>query len=111
MLCRRGRIKGSDIGAIRVNDTYSDVDVAQGVASTFAEATLRTDPRNPRVNVRLLTPGGGGGPPQHKARAAAKPFRGPHGAPPRPRPAPASAAKRPGNKKHKKRAAENASAP
>jgi ATP-dependent RNA helicase DeaD len=103
MLCRRGRIKGSDLGAIRVSDTYSDVDVAQDVASTFAEATLRTDPRNPRVNVRLLTPGAGGPPPPHKARAAAKPFRGPHKAPP-------PGAKRP-NKKYKKRAAENAAAP
>ncbi|HEY6729086.1 MAG TPA: DEAD/DEAH box helicase [Polyangiaceae bacterium] len=91
MLCRRGRINGSDIGAIRVSTTYSDVEVAQDVAGTFAEATQRTDPRNPRVNVHLLTEGGA--PPRPKP-AFAKPFRG---AMERPRPAPGG--KRPGKKK------------
>ena len=56
MLCRRGRIRGADIGAIRVCGTYSDVEVSQHVAATFAQATLRSDPRDPQVNVRLHRP-------------------------------------------------------
>ena len=71
MLCRRGRINGSDIGAIRVSSTYSDVEVSEDVARTFAEATLRADPRNPRVNVSLLTPGAGA--PAATPKFAAKP--------------------------------------
>lgn len=74
MLCRRGRINGSDIGAIRVSTTYSDVEVAQDVAGTFAEATQRVDPRNPRVNVHLLS--GDGASPRPKSGFAPRPFRG-----------------------------------
>jgi ATP-dependent RNA helicase DeaD len=53
MLCRRGNIRGSDIGAIRVSRTSSMVDVAARVARSFAEATREPDPRDPRV---LVTP-------------------------------------------------------
>jgi ATP-dependent RNA helicase DeaD len=53
MLCRRGNIRGSDIGAIRVSRTSSTVDVAASVARGFAEATRQPDPRDPRV---LVTP-------------------------------------------------------
>lgn len=91
MLCRRGRINGSDIGAIRVSTTYSDVEVSKEVAGTFAEATQRTDPRNPRVNVHLLTDAAG--PPKPKAGFAPKPFRGSAER------GPAPADKRPGKKK------------
>jgi ATP-dependent RNA helicase DeaD len=52
MLCRRGNIRGSDIGAIRVNRTTSTVEVAAAVARGFAEATSEPDPRDPRVEVR-----------------------------------------------------------
>jgi len=101
MLCRRGRINGSDIGAIRVSTTYSDVEVAKDVAGTFAEATQRTDPRNPRVNVHLLTEGGA--PARPKPGFPGKPFGG---SGERGRPAPAG--KRPAKKK--KRAAAHAAA-
>ncbi len=75
MLCRRGRISGSDIGAIRVSTTYSEVEVSHDVAAVFAEATRRTDPRNPRVNVQLLKPGAGQLKPKPGSRS--KSFSGP----------------------------------
>ena len=92
MLCRRGRINGSDIGAIRVSTTYSDVEVSRNVAGTFAEATQQADPRNPRVNVSLLAAGRDA--PRSKPGFHAKPFRG---AGDRGRPTPGG--KRPGKKK------------
>jgi ATP-dependent RNA helicase DeaD len=54
MLCRRGNIRGSDIGAIRVSRTSSTVEVAAHVAQGFAEATREPDPRDPRVLVSPL---------------------------------------------------------
>ncbi|RYZ07746.1 MAG: DEAD/DEAH box helicase [Myxococcales bacterium] len=57
MLCRRGNIRGSDIGAIRVTRTSSTVEVAGAVAQGFAEAAREPDPRDPRV---MITPLSGG---------------------------------------------------
>ncbi len=59
MLCRRGNIRGSDIGAIRVGPTSSTVEVAGAVASSFAEATREPDPRDPRVLVSPFSDGDG----------------------------------------------------
>ena len=53
MLCRRGNVRGTDIGAIRVGPTSSTVEVAASVAQGFAESTREPDPRDPRV---LVTP-------------------------------------------------------
>jgi ATP-dependent RNA helicase DeaD len=52
MMCRRGRIDGRDIGAIRVGRTSSVIEVSIRVASAFEEATKAPDPRDPRVRVR-----------------------------------------------------------
>jgi ATP-dependent RNA helicase DeaD len=49
--CRRGGIKGSDVGAIRVEPAFSLVDVARDVAEGFAAAAVRPDPRDPRVRI------------------------------------------------------------
>jgi len=57
MLCRRGNIRGSDIGAIRVNRTSSLVEVAASVARGFAESAREPDPRDPRVMISLLSDG------------------------------------------------------
>jgi ATP-dependent RNA helicase DeaD len=51
LVCRRGDIRGSDVGAIRVEPAYSLVDVAQSVAEKFAAAGARPDPRDPRVRI------------------------------------------------------------
>jgi len=110
MLCRRGRINGSDIGAIRVSSTYSDVEVSEDVARSFAEAARLADPRNPRVNVHLLGDDAAAPRPKPgfspKAGREREPFRSAAGRPPPP------ASKRPTKKpgKKKKRAAAAASA-
>jgi ATP-dependent RNA helicase DeaD len=51
MVCRRGGIRGSDVGAIRVQRTFSTVDVAAAAAPTFERATRDPDPRDPRVKI------------------------------------------------------------
>jgi len=67
MLCRRGNINGSDIGAIRVQPTSSVVDVRADVAAGFAEATRDADPRDPRVRISPFDPGRRAGP-EHAPR-------------------------------------------
>jgi ATP-dependent RNA helicase DeaD len=52
MLCRRGKIRGTDIGAIQLAPSFSLVDVALHVAADFERATRRPDPRDPAVEVR-----------------------------------------------------------
>jgi len=52
MLCRRGEIQSSAVGAIRIARAYSVVDVSAEVAESFERGTSVPDPRNPRVHVR-----------------------------------------------------------
>jgi ATP-dependent RNA helicase DeaD len=49
--CRRGNIRGSEVGAIRVEATYSLLDVARDVAAAFEAHAGRPDPRDPRVRI------------------------------------------------------------
>src|ERR1019366_4869638 len=56
--CRSGNVKGSDIGAIRVEATYSFIDVARDVADAFAIAAARPHPRNPRIRITRCDPSG-----------------------------------------------------
>jgi ATP-dependent RNA helicase DeaD len=51
MLCRRGGITGGDIGSIRVDKLFSEVEVAETVAESFAKATRDRDPRDPRIHI------------------------------------------------------------
>ncbi len=53
MVCRRGGIRGSDVGAIRVARTFSTIAVAGAVATAFERATREPDPRDPKVRIRL----------------------------------------------------------
>ena len=53
--CRRGQIRGSDVGAIRVEATFSLIDVARGVAEAFEVEAARPDPRNPRMQITRST--------------------------------------------------------
>jgi ATP-dependent RNA helicase DeaD len=57
MLCRRGDIRGSDIGAIEVSRFFSNVEVSARVAAGFARNTSEPDPRDPRVVVTPLREG------------------------------------------------------
>jgi ATP-dependent RNA helicase DeaD len=51
VLCRRGNVKSSDIGAIRIGAHDSMVEVRSEVAEAFSSAAGRPDPRDPRVKV------------------------------------------------------------
>jgi ATP-dependent RNA helicase DeaD len=56
MVCRRGNVRGSDVGAIRVARSYSVVDIATPAAEAFGHASQEPDPRNPRVTIRRDAP-------------------------------------------------------
>lgn len=64
VVCRRGDIRGGDVGAIRVGPTWSVVEVAEHVADSFAIACQAPDPRNPRIAIRPE----GGAPPREQRR-------------------------------------------
>jgi ATP-dependent RNA helicase DeaD len=70
MLCRRGAIESSDIGGIRVGPHSSEVQIAEDVAQTFAEAAGRPDPRDPRVSIR---PGEAFAAPRNRRKNAPRP--------------------------------------
>jgi ATP-dependent RNA helicase DeaD len=70
LACRRGKIKGSDVGAIRIEPSFTILDVAQGVAEGFAVEAGRPDPRDPRVRIgRMDEPA----PPPRRAPLTAPP--------------------------------------
>jgi ATP-dependent RNA helicase DeaD len=56
MVCRRGRIRGDQVGAIRIFDEESTFEVVGAVASDFAYAAKRRDPRDARVFIEALRP-------------------------------------------------------
>ncbi len=49
MSCRRGDVRGADLGAIHVGPDASVVEVQAEVADAFERASKRPDPRDPRV--------------------------------------------------------------
>jgi ATP-dependent RNA helicase DeaD len=51
MTCRRGNIRGSDVGAIRIETGFSLIDVARDLADAFEREVARPDPRNPKVRI------------------------------------------------------------
>jgi len=55
MACRRGKIRGTDVGAIRVEPAFSLIDVAGTVAASFETEAGHPDPRNPRVRILRST--------------------------------------------------------
>ena len=80
-MCRRGGIRGHEVGAIDVGPVFSVVHVASAVAEAFARAAREPDPRDPRVLIRRE----GGAEARALAQRAqgAAPRRGPK---PKPRP-------------------------
>ncbi len=78
--CRRGNIRGSDVGAIRVEAGCSFVDIARSVAEGFEREAAKPDPRDPRV---LITPADAA-PPAAPPRPAPPPPAPPPPAPPQP---------------------------
>ena len=51
LVCRRGNIRGSDVGAIRIERRWSIVDVASEVAEAFARAAGEPDARDSRITI------------------------------------------------------------
>jgi ATP-dependent RNA helicase DeaD len=52
MVCRRGEIGSTSVGAIRVAESYAVVDVTDDVAESFATKVSVPDPRDPRVEIK-----------------------------------------------------------
>ena len=50
--CRRGQIRGTDVGSIRVGRSHSVIEVASHVADAFAVAAAGPDPRDPRMTFK-----------------------------------------------------------
>jgi ATP-dependent RNA helicase DeaD len=51
IVCRRGDIRGEDVGAIRIDAAHSFVDIAADVADRFEARAAEPDPRDPRVRI------------------------------------------------------------
>jgi ATP-dependent RNA helicase DeaD len=56
VICRRGGIRGTDVGAIHIGRRHSIIDVAHAVSEAFARAAAETDPREPNVIIRREDP-------------------------------------------------------
>jgi len=71
LACRRGNIRGTDVGAIRIDAMHSSIEIARGVADAFEREAGKPDPRDPRVRItRADRPPahGGGAPLRHHKR-------------------------------------------
>jgi ATP-dependent RNA helicase DeaD len=99
MTCRRGNVRGSDVGAIRIESGYSLVDVARPLADAFEVAAGLPDPRNPKVRITRAEPSTDRRPdPPQRAPQGLRPeksHRPPNGQRHRPGPPRASPAKAP----------------
>ncbi len=52
MVCRRGDVRSKDIGAIRIGENRTVVEVATHLAAQFERAAGRPDSRNPKLKIR-----------------------------------------------------------
>jgi ATP-dependent RNA helicase DeaD len=85
-VCRRAGIDGKDVGAIKIHEYRSVVDVSAAVAEKFERAAARPDPRNPKVHIqRFVTqderggasrPGRPSSPDGDRGRPSSRPPRG-----------------------------------
>lgn len=80
MLCRRGQISKKEIGAIRIFDHESTVDIAQDVAARFIDAVRQTGGNDVRIEPADSPRGKGGDRPPRPTHAdGAAPERREHG--------------------------------
>ncbi len=56
LVCRRGNIRGSDVGAIRIGVTQSTFEVLSEVAAGFTRAVKKPDARDPRIRIEPDAP-------------------------------------------------------
>jgi ATP-dependent RNA helicase DeaD len=52
MVCRRGGIRGTDVGPIRIEQHVTNVGVDSEVAAAFERAATRNDAREPNIHIR-----------------------------------------------------------
>ncbi len=57
MVCRRGGIRGSEVGAIRIGTTGSTFQVAASVAESFAGLAKKPDTRDPKIRIDAILEG------------------------------------------------------
>ena len=57
VLCRRGNIRGADVGAIRIGPTSTIVEVRHDVAADFAVRAKQPDPEEPRIRITEMRDG------------------------------------------------------
>jgi ATP-dependent RNA helicase DeaD len=73
LVCRRGGIRGSDVGAIHIGPVHSTFEVAAPVARDFARAAREPDARDPRIHIAAVDgpadAGGGDRPRRREAHA------------------------------------------
>jgi len=51
LVCRRGGIRGADVGSIQIGPMGSTFEVAESVAGDFARAARQPDERDPRIRI------------------------------------------------------------
>ncbi|HEY5958548.1 MAG TPA: DEAD/DEAH box helicase, partial [Polyangiaceae bacterium] len=68
ILCRRGNIRGADVGAIRIGPTSSIVEVRHDVAADFATNAMVPDPAEPRIRITELEDAAASPRPANKAK-------------------------------------------
>ena len=73
MVCRRGKIRGRDVGAIRIDASAALVEVEASVAAAFEREAGRRDPSEPGVVISRQH--GRGAATADEARGAARPAR------------------------------------
>jgi ATP-dependent RNA helicase DeaD len=56
LVCRRGGIRGADVGAIRIGDITSTFEVTSAVAAGFERSVKRPDERDPRIRIDPASP-------------------------------------------------------
>jgi ATP-dependent RNA helicase DeaD len=56
MVCRRGRIQGSQVGAIRIGEAFSTFEVQAQVVEAFLQHVRKPDPRDPHIRISRFDP-------------------------------------------------------
>ncbi|MEO7094292.1 MAG: helicase-related protein, partial [Polyangiales bacterium] len=54
LVCRRGNVRGADVGAIQIGATESLFEIKVDQADQFTQAVRRPDPRDPRIRIEPL---------------------------------------------------------
>jgi ATP-dependent RNA helicase DeaD len=55
VVCRRGGIRGADVGAIRIGPTATIIEVKSSVAAEFASRATMPDPQEPKIRITPVT--------------------------------------------------------